>query len=94
MEVFVTSRAEKHFDLIVEYLKTTWGEKAAKEFIQRTDDVFNILKNYPLLGQTEKDNIRGLQLSSQTRLLYRVLENKIVVLAFFDVRQNPEKKFG
>lgn len=40
MEVFVTSRAEKHFDLIVEYLKATWGEKAAKEFIQRTDDVF------------------------------------------------------
>jgi len=45
------------------------------------------------MGQTEKDDIKGFQLSSQTRILYRIKKEKIIVLAFFDVRQNPKKKF-
>jgi plasmid stabilization system protein ParE len=93
MEVFVTARAEKNFDSIVEYINQKWGNKTAQQFIQKTDDIFNILKSYPLLGQVEKGNIRGLQLSSQTRLLYRITNDKVIILAFFDVRQDPKKKF-
>lgn len=71
MQVFVTARAEKNFDSIVEYIKQKWGDKTSQQFIQKTDDIFNILKSHPLLGQVEKGNIRGPQLSPQTRLLYR-----------------------
>jgi plasmid stabilization system protein ParE len=65
MQVFVTSRVEKNFDSIVDYIKHKWGEKTAQQFIQKTDDIFNIIKSYPLLGHIEKGNIRGLQLSPQ-----------------------------
>jgi hypothetical protein len=37
--------------------------------------------------------IRGFQLTKQTRILYRIKNQNIIVLAFFDVRQNPKKKF-
>lgn len=94
MQVFVTSTAEKNFDSIVDYLRREWSAQTAKQFIQKTDNILSILKNYPLLGQIEKENIRGLQLSRQTRLPYRIVNNKIIILAFFDVRQNPEKKFN
>lgn len=68
------------------------GRKDTKQFVQKTDGIFKLLKNYPLMGQVEKDDIRGFQLSPQTRILYRIRDEKIIILAFFDVRQNPRKK--
>jgi hypothetical protein len=46
------------------------------------------------MGQIENGDIRGFQLSPQTRILYRIRDEKIIILAFFDVRQNPNKKFS
>ena len=94
MQVFVTQRAEKTFDSIVDYIKQEWGEKTAKEFIQKVDEIFKLLKNYPLMGQVENNDIRGFQLSRQTRILYRIRDNKIIILSIFDVRQDPKKKLG
>jgi len=94
MQVLVTPRAEQDFDSIVDYISNKWGEATARQFVQKTDEIFKLLKNYPSIGQVEKGDIRGLQLSPQTRVLYRIREERIIVLAFFDVRQNPKKKFG
>lgn len=92
MEVYVTPRAERKFDSIINHIKGKWGEKTAKEFIQKVDEIFKLLKNYPLIGQVEKNDIRGFQLSPQTRILYAIRHDKIIILSFFDVRQDPKKK--
>ena len=92
MQVFVTLRAERNFDSIVDFINQKWGDKTAKEFIYKVDEIFKLLKNYPLIGQVEKNDIRGFQLSPQTRILYRIRDNKIIILSFFDVRQDPDKK--
>lgn len=94
MKIFLTRRAERNYQVIKEYIKNEWGDKTAGEFVLKIDELFNLLKAYPSMGQIEKDDIRGFQLSPHTRILYRIKEDKIVVLAFFDVRQNPKKKFG
>ena len=94
MQVYLTPRAERNFDSIVEYIKQRWGEKTGKEFIQKVDEIFKLLKDCPLMGQIENNDIRGFQLSRQTRILYRIRDNKIIVLSFFDVRQDPKKKLG
>jgi len=94
MQVFVTARAEKNFDSIVDYITDKWGESTAKQFVLKTDEIFKLLQNYPTMGQIESGDIRGFQLSRQTRLLYRIRNEKIIVLAFFDVRQDPNKKFS
>jgi len=94
MQVFVTARAERSFDLIVEYIKNKWGERTAKQFVLKTDGIFKLLQNYPTMGQVENGDVRGFQLSRQTKLLYRVRDDKIIVLAFFDVRQDPNRKFA
>ena len=94
MRIFVTPRAEKNFDSIVAYIKQKWGDKSAKEFIFKVDEIFKLLSNYPLMGQVESNDIRGFQLTRQTRILYRISNNRIIILSFFDVRQNPKKKFG
>jgi plasmid stabilization system protein ParE len=93
MQVYVTPRAERNFDSIVDYIKYKWGERTAKEFIDKVDEIFTLLKNFPTMGQVEKGDIRGFQLSPQTRILYRIRDKKIIILSFFDVRQDPKKKF-
>jgi len=92
MEVFVTPKAERNFDDIVAYIQTKWGKNTATSFIQKVDHLFMLLKSHPNLGKTEINDIRGIQLSPQTRILYRIRTDKIIVLAFFDVRQDPDKK--
>ena len=94
MQVFVTPRAERNFDSIVDDINNKWGERPARQFIKKADEIFKLLKNYPSMGQIEKGDIRGFQLSPQTRILYRIRDEKIIILAFFDVRQDPKKKFG
>lgn len=92
MQVYITPRAEQNFHSIVDHIKQKWGEKTAKEFVHKVDEIFELLKDYPLMGQVENNDIRGFQLSRQTRIPYRIRENKIIILSFFDVRQDPKKK--
>ena len=94
MQVFVTPRAERNFDSIVEYINQKWGDKTAKEFIEKVDEIFKLLKNYPQIGQVEKNDIRGLLLTPHTRILYRIRDKKLIILSFFDVRQDPNKKLS
>lgn len=93
MQVLVTPRAEKNFDTIINYLKIKWGEQSVKKFIAQTDSTLRLLKNFPTIGTKETENIRGLQMSKQTKILYRLTNENIIILAFFDVRQSPDKKF-
>jgi len=92
VQVLVTPRAERNFDSVVNYISKKWGQKTAKQFVLKTDEIFKLLKNYPKMGRIEKGDIRGFQLSPQTKLLYRIRDQKIIVLAFFDVRKDPKKK--
>jgi len=52
------------------------------------------LENYPEIGVVEVDDkqIRGFQLTKQTRVFYRIKGERIIILTFFDVRQHPNKK--
>ena len=59
MQVFVTPRARKNFDSILGYIKQKWGEKTATEFVQKLDEIFKLLKEYPLMGQVEKRGHQG-----------------------------------
>ncbi len=92
MQVFVTARAEKNFSSIVDYIKNKWGAPTAHEFIKKVDDMLVLLKKYPLIGQKESENIRGFQITPQTRVLYRIKNDRIIIVSFFDVRQHPDKK--
>ena len=92
MTVFLTRRAEKNYDAIKARIRKKWGEKTAEEFTLKADEFFNLLKAFPAMGQIEKDEIRGFQLTRQTRILYRTKGDLIIILALFDVRQDPKKK--
>lgn len=95
MRISFTKRAQNNYNSIKIYLSKEWGEKPAKAFEQKTIDFIDLLKEFTEMGSVEfpEKQIRGFQLTKQTRVLYRIKNQKIIILAFFDVRQNSKKKF-
>ena len=92
MKVFLTRRAEKDYELIKDYITQEWGDKTAETFTKKADEIFQLLESFPEMGPVENKDIRGFQLSKQTRILYRIRAEKIIILSFFDVRQDPKKR--
>ena len=94
MQIFFTKRAENNYRNIKEYLTKEWGNAVTDVFEQRTADFLRLLKDFPELGTEEvsEKQIRGFQLTKQTRVFYRLKKDRIIILMFFDVRQEPDKK--
>lgn len=94
MRIFLSTRAEKKYRSIKEYIGNEWGEKIAEAFEQKTIAFLNLLEDFPEMGAVEviEKQIRGFQLTKQTRVFYRIKGEKIIILTFFDVRQDPRKR--
>ena len=92
MKVFLTRRAEQNYISIRDYIMQEWGESTASSFVKKADDTFHLLESFPEMGPIENKDIRGFQLSRQTRILYRVRGKRIIILSLFDVRRDPKKK--
>jgi plasmid stabilization system protein ParE len=86
--------AKAHFNSIQQYLLDTWGEAAVEKFSKRVFSFLEILEKFPHIGSVENAelNIRGFTLSKQTRLLYKLVDNHIYLIAFYDLRMNPDSK--
>ena len=94
MKILLTKRAERDFCLIKDYIDKEWGSKVAEAFEKKTIDFLDLLKGFPEIGVLEvyDKKIYGFQLTQQTRVYYRIKGGQVIVLTFFDVRQNPNKK--
>lgn len=94
MTILFTKRAERNYNSIKDFITKRWGVKIAESFEINTIDFLNILQEFPEIGTVEvvEKDIRAFQLTRQTRLFYRIKGGRIIILALFDVRQNPDKK--
>jgi plasmid stabilization system protein ParE len=89
-----TKRASTNFDKVIEYLEIEWGDQVTRRFIKEVYDFLEVLAEFPEIGSFEnkESNIRGFTLIKQVDILYRITDNKIIILGLFDNRQNPSKK--
>jgi len=94
VKIVWSKKASLKFDQIVTYLLYEWGENVAKEFIQKVFDFFDILSDFPEIGSLEnkEKNIRGFTIVKQVTLFYRIKDDTVILILFFDNRQNPNKK--
>ena len=94
VKIVWSKKASLKFDQIVTYLLDEWGENVAKEFIQKVFDFFDILSDFPEIGSLEnkEKDIRGFTIVKQVTLFYRIKDDKVILILFFDNRQNPNKK--
>lgn len=87
-------QAQVHFENIQQYLLETWGANSVEKFTKRVFSFLELLSKYPGIGNKEysEKDIRGFTISSQTRVLYKVADNKIHLLAFYDLRMDSDSK--
>jgi len=89
-----TKRANSKFNNIINYLEQKWGSKVTQHFVRKTYDVIDLISEQPDLGTVENQErkIRGFLLTKHNRLFYRVSDNEIILLNFFDTRSGPGLK--
>ncbi len=94
LDIKWTKQAEKKFDKLIGYLMTEWGEVTTRNFIRKVYHDLDILSEHPGIGTIEnkEKKIHGTLIVKQISLFYRVKGDTIILLNFFDNRQNPEKK--
>lgn len=94
LELHWSKRADKKFDRILEYLLLEWGEGVTKSFVKEIYDFLDILSEFPEIGTIEnkEKGIRGFTIIERIDLYYKIEGSKIILLNFFDNRQNPKKK--
>ena len=94
LEILWSKRADKKFDNILDYLLSEWGERVTESFVKKVYDFIDTLSEFTEIGTIEnKDNqIRGFTIVNQINVFYKVSGYQIIILDFFDNRQNPEKK--
>ena len=94
LEIEWSKRADKSFDLIIDFLKAEWGDRVVKAFVKKTYDFLEILAEFPEIGsiQFQERGIRGFTLIKQVIVFYKIQGKSIILIDFFDTRQNPKKK--
>ncbi len=94
LAVFWSKRADKKFDKIIGYIEEEWGKHTASLFVKKVYDFLDILSEFPEIGTVEKKdlNIRGFVIVAHLTVFYQIREDKIIILNFYDNRQNPKQK--
>jgi plasmid stabilization system protein ParE len=88
------NKARLQFDSIINYLLSEWGEKVTANFVERTYEILDTLTDFPELGSFEnaEKQIGGFVITKHNTLFYRIEGKQIILLNFFDNRQNPKKR--
>jgi len=86
-----TSIAKKQLRFVLQYwLEKNKSTSFSLKLLQKIDHTTKILSDHPSIGRkTEFEDVRIAALKNYS-LIYTVLDTEIVVLAFWDNRQNPE----
>jgi plasmid stabilization system protein ParE len=94
MKVVWTKTAERRLQEILFYIQSEFGDNARTHFRSKAIDFTKLLPEFPEIGTLEimEKNLRAFQLTKQTRVYYRIKNERIIIVTFFDSRQDPKKR--
>ena len=93
LEIVWTSRAQKGYASIIEYLDSHFSEKEIQKFVRQSHEFFELLSHYPELLESSKSQKylhRG-PINKYTILTYRIKprKNQIELINIRSSRQKP-----
>ncbi|PWD97553.1 type II toxin-antitoxin system RelE/ParE family toxin [Marinilabilia rubra] len=94
LNLYWSKKADRKFDVIINYLLDEWGKQATKTFVQKVYEFLDLVVEFPEIGTMEnaEKQIRGFTIVKQVNVFYTVTEKGIILLDFFDNRQHPKRK--
>jgi plasmid stabilization system protein ParE len=94
-EILWTDSANKSFSKIIEYLDKNWTEREVRKFINDTLTLLSNLKRQPEMCRPslKRKNVRIGIINKHTQVVYHYQPTKkeIVILLFWNFKQNPAK---
>ena len=93
LTIFWSKKADQNFDKIIKFINEEWGESVTMVFVRKVYDFLDILQEFSEIVTIEnrERNIRGFVIVKQLTLFYKVCQNKIILLNFFNNRMNPKR---
>ncbi|MEO5910816.1 MAG: type II toxin-antitoxin system RelE/ParE family toxin [Pelobium sp.] len=91
LAIFWTKEAKETFDATLNFIESKWGEKEVKKFLQRSQNTILNISKYPYLFKASEIevNVRKGLISKQISVFYLIEDDRIVILYFWDNRQEP-----
>jgi plasmid stabilization system protein ParE len=92
MNVIWAPQAKKDFWNNIDYLEAEWSEKVAFNFIQKVNTAITLLQNDNVLFiKTNYRNVYKIVITKHISLFYRIENNNLELLRFWNNFQSPEK---
>lgn len=92
-KVIWTPQAEQTFETVLDYLEMEWSEKEKVNFVKATDKIIQLISRQPyLFRRVSKPGFREALVTKHNLLLYKIKENSIDLITFWDTRKDPKKK--
>lgn len=87
-----TENAKEDLKQVLIYLKENWSESATNKFLDIFYQKLDFLGEFPFIGTASEKvtDVRKLVITKQTILFYKIKEHDVILLDFFDTRQDPE----
>ncbi|TKC00904.1 type II toxin-antitoxin system RelE/ParE family toxin [Pedobacter cryophilus] len=90
MEVRFSPYATDTLLMIISFIENKWNTKTADSFVTKVYDVIDALPQNPYsYPKTSFQNTRKAVITKQTSVIYKVHEDHIEILFFWDTRQAP-----
>jgi plasmid stabilization system protein ParE len=91
LRVVFTDDAIETLQSTARFIQNKWGVRQAEKFLDRAYRVVFLVSENPYMNKAfrSSDNTRVGLVSKQTSFIYRVQENEIIILFFWDNRQEP-----
>jgi plasmid stabilization system protein ParE len=92
-EIIWLPEAEKTFNANIEYLSEKWTVQVINDFLDRVDEaIVHIVENpYMYASHNNREDIRKCPLTKQTTLYFKIKEQGIDLLTFWNNYQDPDK---
>ncbi len=95
IEIVWSNQARKDYYKLLDYLQENWGLNGVNSFVDKTEEVLGVIKRNPkaFVESPRKKNIRKGFVTKHNSLFYKVrpYKKEIILLTFWDNRQNPKK---
>ncbi|MCW3807030.1 type II toxin-antitoxin system RelE/ParE family toxin [Plebeiibacterium marinum] len=95
MKVIWTKRAKQDYLNVIEYIHENWGIKEVSDFVGKTNDTIKTVatNSKAFVASTKRKNVYKGFVTKHNSLFYQVRPRKkeIILLTFWDNRQNPQK---
>lgn len=95
MKLIWQSNADRQRDRVAEYIRDEFGARRRKQFLQEVRQITQKLRRSPYIGQIDPlfedraTTYRSVIINGLNKLVYRIDDDTIRVVAFWDTRKEP-----